>query len=120
MSSEANGITFINSSISNQNKTIPSEVILNLTSLQDKIKNKKIFISIEKNSSSNYILDCKKKFYRDTSTIVKYLAVVMSKQYPQEILHIFDAYYQEMARDIIQKDGVPCSEEEEELAQDLE
>ena len=35
----------------------------------------------------------KKKFYRDTSIIAEYLAAVIDKQYPKEILHIFDAYY---------------------------
>ena len=46
MSSKANSITFIDSLISNQDKTTPREVILNLTSLEDETKNQKIFISI--------------------------------------------------------------------------
>ena len=79
MSFEANGITFIDSLISEIDKITPWEVILNLKGLDKETKNKNIFILIKKNSKGNFILYYKKKYYRDTSMIVEYLLVVMSK-----------------------------------------
>ena len=73
------GLSFINLLISEIDKTIPQEVILNLNSLEKDLQTIKIFISIEKNKSSNYILYYKNKFYYDTSTIADYLAVVIVK-----------------------------------------
>ena len=66
----------------------------------------------------NYILFHKKKYYRDASTIAKYLATVI-KQYSKEILYIFDALHQTSAKDVIWKDRISCSIEEDELENDL-
>ena len=98
---EAADLSFVDSPISKEDKTTPREVILNLTSLEEENKEVKIFISVEKDKNSNYILYYKNKFYHDASTITDYLVAVMVKQYPKPILHVFDAYHQEVVRNII-------------------
>ena len=45
---EVLGLSFIDSSISEADKTIPREVILNLKGLEEDLQQIKIFISIEK------------------------------------------------------------------------
>ena len=60
-----------------------------------------------------------KKYYCNTSTIAEHLVAVINKQYPNKILHIFDAYYQELAEDVIQKDRLLKSKEEDELEKQL-
>ena len=79
ISFEADRIIFIDSLISQLNKIIPHEVILNLKGLDEETKNTNIFISIKKNSKGNFILYYKKKYYRNASMIAEYLPVVMSK-----------------------------------------
>ena len=44
----------------------------------------------------------------------------MVKQHPTEIVHMFDACAQDVARDVIWKNGVPRSIEEDELEKDLQ
>ena len=61
----------------------------------------------------------KNKFYHNTLTIIDYLVAVMIKQYLKLILYIFYAYHQEVARDIIQEEGIPKSCEEVKLDKDL-
>ena len=53
---EAAGLSFIDLLISKLNKITLREVILNLTRLEEHLKETKIFISVEKNKDSNYIL----------------------------------------------------------------
>ena len=65
------------------------------------MKDENIFISIEKNLSGNYILFYKKKFYYDTSTIADYLPALMQKQYSDDIIYIFELYYQDLAKEVI-------------------
>ena len=79
ISFEATGIIFSDSPISEVNKIIPCEEILNLKELDKETKDTNIFISIKKNSKGNFILYYKKKYHRDVLTIVEYLPVVMSK-----------------------------------------
>ena len=74
-------------------KTTLREVILNLIGLEEDLKTIKIFISVEKNRESNYILYYKNKYYHGVTIIVDYLAAVIIKQYSQPIIHIFNAYY---------------------------
>ena len=62
----------------------------------------------------------KKKYHRDASTIAEYLAAVMVKQYPKVIIHMLDACTQDEARDVMWKNGVPKSTEEDELERDLQ
>ena len=76
---ESLGLTYLDSPISVSNNTTPRQVILNLKKLVEEIKEEKIFISVEKNKNRNFILYYKKKFYRDVSIIVEYLATVMVK-----------------------------------------
>ena len=76
---EAPGISYINSPLSNTDKTIPYQIILELKGLTEETKEEKIFISIEKDQSGNYILFYKKKFHYDTLTITDYLPAVMQK-----------------------------------------
>ena len=116
---EAPGLSFIDSPISKVGKTIPREVILNLKGLEEDLQQIKIFISIEKDKNGNFILYYKSKYHQDASTIADYLAAVMVKQYPCPILHVFDAYHQEMAKDVLWEDGIPKSKEEDELDKDL-
>ena len=73
------GISYINTPISNHNKTTPYQVILNLKRFTEEKKDKNIFISIEKDINSNYILFYKKKFHNDASTIANFLLVVIQK-----------------------------------------
>ena len=76
---EALGLSFIDSLISKADKTTSREVILGLHSLEKDLQQTKIFISIEKDKNRNFILYYKSKYYRDTSTITDYLAVIMVK-----------------------------------------
>ena len=76
---EAPGLSFINSPISDTDKTIPREVILDLTGLNQELQNTKIFISVEKDWHGNYILYYKAKYHQDASTMAKYLAAVIAK-----------------------------------------
>ena len=94
-------MNFIDSLISDQDKNTPREVILQLKGLEEKAKENKIFISVEKNRSRNFILYYESKFHRDTLTIANYLAAVIAKQYSKPILYIFNQYHQEIAKDVI-------------------
>jgi len=86
---------------------------LNLKGLTEETKEEKIFISIEKDTNRNFILFYKKKFYYDASTIADHLAVVLLKQTNKNILHIFDLYYQTLAKEVIwDEDGIPKHREE--------
>ena len=93
MSYEAPYISYINTLISDKDKTTPYEVILNLKGLTEETKEENIFISIEKNHHSNYILYYKKKFHRNASIIADYLPANIEKQYQKEIIYIFNPYY---------------------------
>ena len=77
---EVAGLSFIDSLISELDKTTPKEVILNLKGLKEDVKEIKIFILVEKNKDSNFILYYKNKYHCDVSTIVDYLAAVIVKQ----------------------------------------
>ena len=101
MSYKVPGLSYINSQISNKDKTTPQEVILKLKDLIEETKEENIFISIKKNYYGNYILFYKKKFHQNTSIIVDYLPAIMQKQYQKNIIYIFDSYYQELAKKII-------------------
>ena len=71
------GLSFVDSPITKEYKTIPREVILNLTSLEEEIKEVKIFILVEKDKNSNYILYYKNKYHHNASTITDYLVAVI-------------------------------------------
>ena len=81
MSYEVSSISYIDIPISDKDKATPHKVILNLKGLTEETKEENIFISIEKNHHSNYILYYKKKFHRDTLTILDYLLAIIEKQY---------------------------------------
>ena len=115
LSFEASGLTFIDSLISETDKTTPRKVILDLTGLEKELKSIKIFISVKKDKNGNYLLYYKNKYHYDTSTITDYLAAVMIKQYSKPIIYIFDAYHQEVARDIIWENRIPKSIKEDKL-----
>ena len=66
------------------------------------------------------MLYCKKKYHWDASAIAEYLAAAIVKQYPTEIIHIFDAYSQDAARDAVWKNRVLRSAEEDELEKYLQ
>ena len=101
ISSEAQGITYIDTLISDKDPTTPRQIILGLKGLTEDTKEENIFISIKKNSSGNFVLFYKKKFYCDASTIANYLPAVMQKQYTGNIMHIFDLYYQDLAKEVV-------------------
>ena len=101
MLSEAQGITYINAPISEKDSTTPWQIIISLKGLTTETKDENIFISIEKNSFGNYILFYKKKFHYDASTIANYLLVVIQKQYSGDIMHVFDPYYQDLAKEVV-------------------
>ena len=79
LSSDANGLTYLDDPISENDPTTPRQVILSLYSLTDETKDKKVFITVEKDYRGNFKLFYKKKFHWDTSTIAEYLGAVMSK-----------------------------------------
>ena len=76
---EVTGLSFIDSPISELDKTTLREVILNLTGLKEDLITTKILILVEKNRDSNYILYYKNKYYHNVTIIVDYLAAVMIK-----------------------------------------
>ena len=119
LSFEAARLSFIDSPISEADKTTPRKVILDLKGLEEENKEIKIFISVKKDKHGNYILYYKNKFDRDASTIADYLVAVMVKQYSKPILHIFDTYHQEVVRNIIWEEGILKSYEEDKLDKDL-
>ena len=84
-----------------------------------RIKNYRKSLYPLKNKNGNYILFYKKKFHWDESTIVEYLAAVMNRQYLKENLYIFNPYHQAAAKDVIWKNGISYSIEEDELEKDL-
>ena len=120
MAYEVSGIDYIDSPLSNKDKTTLRQIILSLKGLTEETKDENIFISIEKNPSGNYTLFYKKKFYHDVSTITDYLPVVMDKQYNSNVLHIFEPYYQDMAKDVVLENGIPIHKEEKELNDNLD
>ena len=69
---EVAGLNFIDLPTSNQDKTTPREVILQLKDLEEEAKETKIFISVKKNRSGNFILYYKSKFHYDALTIADY------------------------------------------------
>ena len=70
---------YLDSLVSDKDKVILCQIILNLTRLTPETKDKKIFISIKKDYNVSFILFYAKKFYLDISTIADYLATVMMK-----------------------------------------
>ena len=54
-------------------------MILNLKGILEENKKDNIFTSIEKDYHGNIQLLCKKKFYKNVSTITDYLAAVITK-----------------------------------------
>ena len=76
---EALELSFIDSPISEVDKTMPRDVILSLTCLEKDLQTIKIFISVKKDKYRNFILYYKSKYYWDTLTIADYLAAVMVK-----------------------------------------
>ena len=115
---EAPGSSVIDSQISESDKTTLREVISQLTGLEEELKSTKIFASVEKDKHVNFILYHKSMCHRDASTIADCLPAAMAKQCQNPILHAFDAYHQEMAKDIIWEDDIPKSKEEDELDKD--
>ena len=101
ISSEAQGITYIDAPISDKDPITPCQIILGLKGLTEDIKEENIFISIKKKSSRNFVLFYKKKFHRNASIITDYLSVVMQKQYTGDIMHIFDPYHQDLAKKVV-------------------
>ena len=65
------------------------------------------------------ILLYKKKFYLDVRTIAAFLTAIMAKQYGNNILSIFEPYYQDSAKDIIQEGGIPMSANYKEIKEAL-
>ena len=63
---------------------------------------------------------CYERQHRDASTIVEHLAAAMVEQHSAEVIHMFDARTQDAARDVVQKNGVRRSIEEDELERDLQ
>ena len=43
----------------------------------------------------------------------------MQKQYFSKVLHIFDLYYQDLAKEVIWENGIPMNKEEKELNNNL-
>ena len=120
MAYKALGIDYIDTPLSNKDKTAPYQIILSLKDLTEEIKEENIFISIEKDLLGNYIFFYKKKFYRDVSTIANYLLAVMNKQYNGNVLYIFEPYYQDLAKEMIWENGILIHKEEKELDDDLD
>ena len=79
MAFETRELSFINSLISETDKTTSREVILNLKELEDESKDTNIFILVEKNRYRHFVLFHKKKYHRNTSTIANYIAAIMVK-----------------------------------------
>ena len=92
-----------------------------MTGLTDDAKEEKVFIIVEKDYNGNYQLFYKKKFHCDASTMAEHLVAVMSKQYDKPILHIFNSYHQELAKEVVwNAEGILMHREEKELDEELE
>ena len=58
-----------------------------------------LFIALEKNKNSMFTLFYKKCFYKEASIITDHLLAYFYKLYREEVLHIFNLYYQDLAKD---------------------
>ena len=58
-----------------------------------------LFITLEKNKNGTYKLLYKKRFHEEVSTIVDHLPAYFYKLYGDEVLRIFEPYYQDLAKD---------------------
>jgi len=117
---KASDLCYVDSPISEKDKTTLHQVILTLKGLTPETKDENIFILVKQNLNENYILFYKKKFHQDTSTITDYLAAIMMKQHKTDIIRIFNPYHQSLAKDVIWDDGIPKNKEEQELDDNLD
>ena len=74
-----------------------------------------LFIALEKNKNGIYILLYKKRIHEEASTIVDYLPIYFYILYGDKILHIFEPYYQDLAKDATWIDKQPYYEDNLEL-----
>ena len=58
-----------------------------------------LFVALEKNKRSIYSLFYKKHFYDEASIVVDYLLAYFLKLYGNNVLSIFDPYFQDLAKD---------------------
>ena len=98
---EVEGLEYLDNKINDTIRKTLYKMILEIKELLVEIKEEKIFISVEKDYYSNYILVYKKKSYYNTIIITSNLAIVIVKQFNQSILIVFDLHYQELAKDVI-------------------
>ena len=94
---EAQGIMWIDGSVSSEIKESLRELILKIESV--KFPGQKLFISVERNKNYTYSVLCKKKFHKEASTVADHVPAYFFKLYGEGILSIFTLYYQDLAHD---------------------
>ena len=70
---------------------------------------------MEKNKSDSYTLFYRKKIHKEASTVADHLPAYFLKLYRNDILPIFDPYFQDLVRDATWVDDQPYYEDNLEL-----
>ena len=74
-----------------------------------------LFMAFEKNKRGTYLLFYKKYFHKEVSTVVDYLPVYFLKLYRNNVLFIFNLYFQDLAKDATWVDNQLYYEDDLEL-----
>ena len=95
---EAQGIMSVDSPVNDiLIKETPRELTLKIKSIEH--SGQLLFIALEKNKCSIYLLFYKKHFHDKISIVADYLLAYFLKLYGNNILSIFDLYFQDLAKD---------------------
>ena len=108
------GLTWVDSSV-NDTSIKETTCSLSLKFESKEFPGHTLFIALEKNRNSTYTLFYKKRFHEEASTIADHLPAYFYKLYGEEVLCIFDPYYQDLAKEATWINQKPYYEDDLEL-----